>query len=351
MCDSPVAPAPVGAQEKPILDKLLLIRDKLLLLKEDKSTYVKSSDVIPLYDEIIEQVQSLNDVRGPEHLIQNRVDTVLDDCFLLVSLFFLAIGRNNEAPAVYSMTATMTRLCEHLKEAAFYSTKDVQSLQDTLDRMERTMKTGAEKYSPYLITRIHHRMEIIQQHLDGLKEFLSTLSPQMVPTWEKLVSLLRALAAVNIRSKFSLKDLNELRGKLLEIKNTMSEGKLPDSEGHTSGGQDLVVPLLERCLRFSDITEKKYVLISPCPLCGTNSSRQGKVDAPFRETFDELCEIKNHLDRLTMTQAWSLRETDLYQWQRKLDRLDDSRRDGNFFCSGGHPADLHTQRVRLWLHV
>ena len=28
------------------------------------------------------------------------VDTVLDDCFQLISLFFLTIGRNNEAPAV-----------------------------------------------------------------------------------------------------------------------------------------------------------------------------------------------------------------------------------------------------------
>jgi len=27
------------------------------------------------------------------------VDTVLDDCFQLISLFFLTIGRNNEAPA------------------------------------------------------------------------------------------------------------------------------------------------------------------------------------------------------------------------------------------------------------
>lgn len=29
------------------------------------------------------------------------VDNVLDDCFQLISLFFLTIGRNNEAPAVW----------------------------------------------------------------------------------------------------------------------------------------------------------------------------------------------------------------------------------------------------------
>ena len=76
-----------------------------------------------------------------------------------------------------------------------------------------------------------------------------------------------------------------------------------------------------------------------------SDSRKGKVDERFQETYDKLLEIRNHLDRLTMTQAWSLRETDLYSWQRKLDRIDDSRRDGNFFDAEGHPADLHAQRV------
>ena len=48
-----------------------------------------------------------------------------------------------------------------------------------------------------------------------------------------------------------------------------------------------------------------------------------------------------------MTQAWSLRETDLFMWQRKLDRIDDARRDGNFFDADGRPAELHAQRVRF----
>lgn len=55
MADSPLLSAPLTAQEKPILDKLLQVRDKLLLLKQDKSTYVKSGDVLPLYEEVINQ--------------------------------------------------------------------------------------------------------------------------------------------------------------------------------------------------------------------------------------------------------------------------------------------------------
>lgn len=62
-------------------------------------------------------------------------------------------------------------------------------------------------------------------------------------------------------------------------------------------------------------------------------------------TYDKLFEIRNALERISLTQAWSLRETDLYNFQRKLDRIDDSRIEGNFEDGTGHKADLHAQRV------
>lgn len=255
--DSPMYSAPVSAPEKPILEKLVLVRDKLLLLKQDKSTYVKSQDVLPLYDEVTEQVHRLNDVRGKDHLVQNRVDSILDDCLQLISLFFMAVGRNNEAPALYSMTSNITRLCDHLKECAFYSTRDLESLDNTLQNMRRTVEKDNDKYSPYLLTRITYRIEVCEKMLQELRDFLSTLSEPMVPTWEKLVSILRALAALNTRSKYVQKDLDELRKQLLELKNTMHDGKLPDEQGQLTDGQDLVVPLLERCLKFAEIVEER----------------------------------------------------------------------------------------------
>jgi hypothetical protein len=48
-----------------------------------------------------------------------------------------------------------------------------------------------------------------------------------------------------------------------------------------------------------------------------------------------------------MTQAWSLRETDLFTYQRKLNRIDESRVDGNFLDSSGKSADIHSQRVEF----
>jgi hypothetical protein len=81
------------------------------------------------------------------------------------------------------------------------------------------------------------------------------------------------------------------------------------------------------------------------PSSDANVSRKGKIEERFQDTYDKLIVIRNHLDKLLLTKAWSLRETDLYMWHRKLDRIDDSRRDGNFFDPDGRPADLHAQRV------
>lgn len=52
---------------------------------------------------------------------------------------------------------------------------------------------------------------------------------------------------------------------------------------------------------------------------------------------------------MNLTQAWSLRETDLYDFQRTLDRVDESRVGGNFVDGESKPADLHAQRTLLYL--
>jgi hypothetical protein len=62
--DTPAVPAPRDTREQAVLEKLVVIRDQLLLLKLDRSTYIRSQDVIPLYDRTIEQVKELNIIRA-----------------------------------------------------------------------------------------------------------------------------------------------------------------------------------------------------------------------------------------------------------------------------------------------
>lgn len=43
----------------------------------------------------------------------------------------------------------------------------------------------------------------------------------------------------------------------------MKDGMLPGDDGEAGSGQDLVVPLLNRCLKFADIIEEKYAIRTP----------------------------------------------------------------------------------------
>ena len=203
MTDSPAYRLPLDAKEQPILDKLLNIRDHLSILKQDRSTYVKSQDVIKYYDALIEQVESLNKIRETKRSEQNRVDTVLDDCFQLISLFFLTVGRNQEAPAVYSAISTVKRLLDHLKEAGFYSAKDLESLGHHIDQWSASVERGKDAHSGHLLTLLDARIEVCRATLYELQDSLSRLDPQMMGLYEKMVSILRSLSACNTRSKVS----------------------------------------------------------------------------------------------------------------------------------------------------
>jgi hypothetical protein len=74
-------------------------------------------------------------------------------------------------------------------------------------------------------------------------------------------------------------------------------------------------------------------------------NRKGEIPEAFSAKYQTLFEIKNKLEKLSLTQAWSLRETDLYDYQRQLDKIDESRVDGNFVDSEGSFAELYVQRV------
>ena len=72
MADTPNIPPPIDPRELPILDNLVKIRDDLTTLKQDRKNYVKSSDVLPLYDRVVDQVKLLNDIRADKPQEQNR---------------------------------------------------------------------------------------------------------------------------------------------------------------------------------------------------------------------------------------------------------------------------------------
>ncbi|KAF3057966.1 hypothetical protein GL218_05699 [Daldinia childiae] len=158
--ETPKIPAPKDEGEREVLEKLIAIRDQLQLRKLDRTTYVRTQDVMILYDQTIEQVRILNEVRHGKSVEENRVDRVVDSCFQLLSLFFMTIGRNNEAPAAYALTSTIKRLLDHLDEANLFSARDLESMSQTLVHLSEIAHNSAStKPSPLLETLIVQRIE------------------------------------------------------------------------------------------------------------------------------------------------------------------------------------------------
>ncbi|TQV95336.1 UPF0662 protein [Cordyceps javanica] len=330
--ETPAIPMPRDARELAILQRLTEIRDRLLLLKQDRTTYIRSQDIIPLYDQTIAQVKELNAIRAETGASdENRVDKVLEGCFQLLSLFYLTIGRNDEAPATYALTSTIKRLLDHLIEANLYSAKDLESLKATLEQLQTNISrsgnadTPGPQHSPYLLELLSKRVERCTASLAKLQQRLSALDEASLPTYEKLISILRSISYANTRSKFSSSEVQKLQKQLHEIGEKNNGGKfcIPGSE---SPGAATMQEVYDKCSRC-----------------------KGDVPEPFRETYRTLVGIRNELEKLSLTQAWSLRETDLYDFQRKLDKIDESRQNGNFFDEKDRPADLWTQRTMLYL--
>jgi DNA repair ATPase RecN len=123
----------------------------------------------------------------------------VDSCFQLLSLFFMTIGRNNEAPAAYALTSTIKRLLDHLTEADLFSEKDIASMGHTLDRLTENMRKHPT--DKYLETLLSKRIERCQESLENLKKRLQDYAEPILATHEKLVSILRQMAAINTKSK------------------------------------------------------------------------------------------------------------------------------------------------------
>lgn len=78
--ETPAIPMPQDAREREILDALVSIRDHLLLLKRDRTKYIRTQDVMLVYEQVIKQVKHLNEIRkGAAEKGENRCELIAKD--------------------------------------------------------------------------------------------------------------------------------------------------------------------------------------------------------------------------------------------------------------------------------
>lgn len=298
------------------------------------------------------------------------MDKVLESCFQLLSLFYLTIGRNQEAPATYALTSTIKRLLDHLKEADLYSAKDLESISATLARLSHNISQdhngdGPDNHhSPYLITLLSNRVALCQTTLLSLQKRLERIAEPLLVKHEKLISILRTISLANTKSKVrSFGNMSELWLTCFSFRPPRCRSCGNSSSRSAKSAQTASSPpRMARSLPVAQRSASCITGVSSGPtwywsgkspkghlLSVLTSTSKGNVLEQWRPTYDALVGIRNDLEKLSVTQAWSLRETDLYDFQRQLDKIDENRVGGNFLDQQGRPADLWTQRTMLYL--
>ncbi|KAL9933776.1 hypothetical protein V8E36_007434 [Tilletia maclaganii] len=266
--------------------------------------------------------------------ITNRVDTTLNDVFALLSLFFLTIGKSRESPALFSQLSCMKQLLDNLAESGIYTETDLKPFADRLKELREIIIRDAEAgRSPVQLSKLMLRkLEGCERVLHDLQGTLSVLSVELLPIHQRLISVRRQIAAAAAKPKPVRTSIKQLQEELRKIDSKRVDGKFLGPGGSSvPAGQAILVGILEECFE----------------ICHDITVRNDEVPMELQPIYDRLVEIKAQLEHLVLTHRWTLRETDLWNYQVSLKEIDRLRVNGKFVDSEGKQPE--GQLVLLYL--
>ncbi|KAI9627492.1 hypothetical protein KEM48_009791 [Puccinia striiformis f. sp. tritici PST-130] len=332
---------PVPTSELPILEALVNIRARLTKLKKDRSEYIRACDVMQIYAAVIKQVNKLNEIRDERASEQAATQSELSEDQEGQSSHETLHTITEESPAAYCQLATMKQLLDHMDESGVYTETDLKPFQSRLEELkmiiirdedkEIAAKKEAEvdgvpdeELHPEGLTKLLLRKwDECNKMLKSLLSSLSTLSVELVPIHQRLITIRRQLAAMAAR-KPSTAELTVVQEELRKIDSKRIDGKFLGPGGASvPEGQAILTGLLEENFE----------------ICQEIGARKEDVSPTLQPIYERLCDLKAALERLTLTHRWTLRETDLYNFQVSLQELDAMRVDGKFVDAEGNKPE------------
>ncbi|GAA5912547.1 hypothetical protein JCM8208_001988 [Rhodotorula glutinis] len=380
----------VPEEELPVLESLVHIRNRLTALKKDRTEYIRAKDVLDVFASLMDIVTRLNDIRAqpkpststasssssaaPDEPVvveteENRVDTILNDVFQLLSLFFLRIGKSRESPATFCQLGTMKRLLTHLNESGIYTEADLKPYQSRLAELKLIINEGApsdddgrdatDRARDTAMTKLLlSKWDACDRLVTKLASSLSQLAPELFPLHQRLITLRRTLAGIAARPRPSAADVAPILAELRQIEDKRQEcgGKFAvEIPSASSIAASAAADEAQRLSGEVFAPDKGQELLAGLlqdnfDICEDIKAREGEHEVargPLQPIYDRLSEIRAQLERLVLTHRWTLRETDLYNYQNELARVDALRVDGKFRDADGNVPE--GQLVLLYL--
>lgn len=338
--------------EKPSYDALMALYRRLSDLKNNRTKYINLRQVYAIYDEFLKEVHGLSVVRKDEELkgltlnLPTPTDALVDDIWQLLLLSFVTCGLTKFAPATYLSLSTVYKLLTHLKECQVYSIDDLKPIHERLAEIKTIIEQldDVDSDDDDASTRDHRAEESLLlrtkwskcQHVyDDLQKTFDDIPADLEPAYNELISVRKLLLNYltrddAVRSKSAAKLLAARLKKIEHMRDDHGKFVSLATEAHAAAAQMVLNGLLDDCNNLlqdlsmrndtSGLSEKLEQLD-----VGADTPEAAAVLAGLRQLYDELAALKQKLENLLVTRRWTMRETDLYTFQKLLKRIDERR--------------------------
>ncbi|CCG20735.1 hypothetical protein CORT_0A03470 [Candida orthopsilosis Co 90-125] len=362
----------VPSYERSIYERFMGLYKSLLEIKNNRNKYIDSKQVYSIYDTFLDAINELKLTRKDEELkgmkldLPNSNDSIIDDIFQLLSLCFVTCGLIKFAPATYSSLSTVMKLLTHLKECKVYTMADLEPVGQRLSEISEIILSSQDKYAADddeeedgdrggKLSQNHQIEENLLRNklikcenlFKELVDNFENIPHDLEPIYHELIDLRHQL--LNFVTDFGQGDdeentndetkRNQLKDKLSQYKNELkqieklrdeSDGKFHSDEVEDEQKLDSIQAVLNGLIDdcnnlISDllIHDEAYALKSL--EIDDETTPNPELKNQYDHVYKNLQDMKSTLENILLTRRWTLRETDLYNYQKTLKTIDDSR--------------------------
>ncbi|EGW31000.1 uncharacterized protein SPAPADRAFT_56931 [Spathaspora passalidarum NRRL Y-27907] len=358
----------IPTYEKPLHEKFTTMYKTLLDLKNNRNKYIDSKQVYQIYDSFLNLLNDLKLTRKDEELkgftlnLPNANDLLIDDICQLLSLCFVTCGLIKFAPATYSSLSTVMKLLLHLQESNVYTEEDLQPIGKRLQEIRDIIINKGDKYNDddeeekadksHQIeeTLLRNKLIKCEAVYQELENNFKNIPSDLEPIYHKLIELRKNILAyiteLNDKEHHNIIKQEKLLIRVSQFKQELkkieklrdeSDGKfkseLLDPKGLDSI-QAVLNGLIDECNNLmedliahnaadddSKQTELSLLLAKSLVL----NEEFTKLNSKYESLYTQLSDLKLTLENVLVTRRWTLRETDLWSYQKLLKTIDEER--------------------------
>ncbi|GME93941.1 unnamed protein product [Ambrosiozyma monospora] len=213
-----------------------------------------------------------------------------------------------------------------MQETNLFSPNDLKPIKERLDEIEKIIRNDNSSDEEHKLLEL--KLRVCYKEYETLAKKVDDLPDDVVRVMNKLLKIKSELLTLITNKETNNKEELQLLNKDLETVQKHCEGLF--SNVQDGPGEGVIKGLIDEC----------HNLIQDIRLGSTT------VDPQLKEIYDKLQTLKATLKGLLVTRRWTLRTTDIFNYQRELTEIDNARVNGYFINKDykGQSVLLHLLR-------